>query len=74
MIGTLIVTIFSSLQAAPPQVYEAVLEAIRVGFRHIDCALAYHNESDVGRAIAQAIKEGIVSRDQLFITGKVSTG
>lgn len=57
-------------KAAPSQVYQAVLDAIRVGFRHIDCALIYLNESEVGRAIAQAIKEGIVSRDQLFITTK----
>ncbi|XP_050034877.3 aldo-keto reductase family 1 member B1-like [Dermacentor andersoni] len=55
---------------APSQVDEAVKEAIRIGYRHIDCALAYHNEPEVGRAIADAIKEGLITREELFITSK----
>ena len=31
--------------------YEAVLEALKVGYRHIDTAAAYMNEQDVGRAV-----------------------
>lgn len=57
-------------KSEPSQVYDAVLEAIRIGYRHIDCAFVYLNENEVGQAIAQAIKEGIVTRDDLFITGK----
>ncbi|XP_075548653.1 aldo-keto reductase family 1 member B1-like isoform X2 [Dermacentor variabilis] len=55
---------------APSQAYEAVKEAIRIGYRHIDCALAYRNEQEVGRAIAHAIKEGLITREDLFITSK----
>ncbi|XP_037573620.1 aldo-keto reductase family 1 member B1 isoform X4 [Dermacentor silvarum] len=57
-------------KSAPSQVYEAVKEAIRIGYRHIDCALVYLNEPEVGRAISHAIKEGLISREELFITSK----
>jgi diketogulonate reductase-like aldo/keto reductase len=54
---------------------DATVEAIRLGWRHIDTARAYENEDVVGEAIRQAIKEGhISSRDDLFITGKLWNG
>lgn len=31
--------------------YDAVLQALQAGYRHIDTAAAYFNESDVGRAV-----------------------
>lgn len=57
-------------KSAPSEVYEAVMEAIRIGYRHIDCALVYLNEVEVGRAIAHAIRDGLVTREELFITTK----
>jgi diketogulonate reductase-like aldo/keto reductase len=45
--------------------------AIKAGYRHIDCARIYGNEREVGNGIARAIKEGIVTRDDLFITSKI---
>ncbi len=54
---------------------DATVEAIRLGWRHIDTARAYENEDVVGEAIKEAIKEGYISSaDDLFITGKLWNG
>ena len=54
---------------------DATVEAIRLGWRHIDTARAYENENVVGEAIKEAIKEGYISSaDDLFITGKLWNG
>ncbi len=50
---------------------DIVVEAIRLGYRHLDCATAYQNEDVVGRAITRAINEGLVSREELFVTTKL---
>ena len=47
---------------------EAVREAIKIGYRHIDTAQAYGNESGVGKGISTYG----VSRDKIFITSKVA--
>ncbi len=54
---------------------DATVEAIRVGWRHLDTARAYENEDVVGQAIKEALRKGyIASRDELFITGKLWNG
>lgn len=54
---------------------DATLEAIRIGWRHIDTARAYENEHDVGEAIRKALKRGyIASTEELFVTGKLWNG
>jgi diketogulonate reductase-like aldo/keto reductase len=54
---------------------DATVEAIRLGWRHIDTARAYENEDKVGEAIREAIRKGyITSADDLFITGKLWNG
>lgn len=50
---------------------EMVTIAIKEGYRHIDTAHIYGNEESVGRGIQKAIDEGIVTRDELFVTSKV---
>ena len=47
--------------------YEAVKEAIKAGYRHIDTAAAYFNEEDVGKAV----RDSGVSREEMFITSKL---
>jgi alcohol dehydrogenase (NADP+) len=48
-----------------------VSEAIRLGYRHIDCAMLYGNEVEIGTAIRDAIKDCQVSRKELWITSKL---
>lgn len=53
------------------EVYNAVLAAIKIGYRHIDCASIYGNEAEIGEAIAFAVKSGLVKREDLFVTSKL---
>ncbi|KAI7878223.1 xylose reductase [Lichtheimia hyalospora FSU 10163] len=50
---------------------EAIYNAIKVGYRHIDTASVYANEQGVGRGIKKAIDEGIVTRKDLFVVTKL---
>ena len=47
--------------------------ALKAGFRLIDTARIYGNEDAVGRGLRRAIEEGIVTRDEVFITTKMWT-
>lgn len=58
-------------QSAPGEVYQAVRWAIKLGYKHIDCAPAYGNEPEIGQAINDAIKEGDIKRQELFVTSKL---
>ncbi|MFZ4724367.1 MAG: aldo/keto reductase [Paludibacter sp.] len=53
------------------EVYDAVLYAIRIGYRHIDCAYIYRNEKEIGKALTFAVNTGLVKREELFITSKL---
>ncbi len=50
---------------------ESVYEAIRCGYRMIDTANGYLNESAVSKAVARATREGLVKREELFISTKL---
>lgn len=50
---------------------DKIYEAIKIGYRHIDEACDYGNEKEVGLGILKAIKEGIVKREDLWITSKL---
>ena len=54
-------------QVTPEETERCVLDAIDVGYRHIDTAQAYHNEEGVGNAIQKCG----VPRSELFLTTKV---
>lgn len=50
---------------------QSVYDAVKAGYRLIDTAAAYMNEEAVGKAVSRAIADGIVTREELFITTKV---
>ena len=49
---------------------DAVSDAIKVGYRHVDTASIYGNEADVG----EAIRQSAVPREELFLTTKLWNG
>lgn len=49
----------------------AVLSAIKLGYRKFDTASFYGNEEEVGQAIRQAIDEGLIKREDVFVTTKL---
>lgn len=49
-------------------VVQAVEEAVKIGYRHIDTAQAYRNESGVGKGV----KNCGVKRDEIFVTTKLA--
>ena len=53
-----------------PECVQAVRAALELGYRHIDTAQAYGNESSVGRAL----RESGIPRDEVFITTKFHPG
>ena len=50
---------------------EVTYNAIKTGYRLIDTAASYRNEEAVGKGIARAVAEGLVTREELFVTTKV---
>lgn len=50
---------------------ETVIEAIKAGYRHFDCAADYGNEAEVGDGLRAAMDQGLVTRDDLWITSKL---
>ncbi len=62
---------FGSDRYTPEQVAAAVGGAIRCGYRLFDCAAIYGNEDLIGKVFAKAFAEGVVRREELFITSKV---
>ena len=56
-----------TFRASGDDAYAATLAAIKMGYRHIDTAMIYRNEEQVG----QAIKDSGVPREELFVTTKL---
>jgi D-xylose reductase len=50
---------------------QVVTDAVRIGYRHFDCACDYGNEPQVGAGLAAALKDNLCQRDDLWITSKL---
>ncbi|BHF66698.1 hypothetical protein SprV_0200972000 [Sparganum proliferum] len=61
----------SSNTGTPHEGENPVLWAIDAGYRQIDCAHAYGNECEVGKALKKRIDDGTITREDIFITSKL---
>jgi diketogulonate reductase-like aldo/keto reductase len=61
---------FGSDHVAPQTVADAVYDAVRSGYRHIDCASVYGNEAEIGGSFTKLFAEGL-RREELWVTSKV---
>ncbi|PSQ92588.1 MAG: oxidoreductase [Bacteroidetes bacterium SW_4_67_19] len=59
---------FGTYQIEPENTFEAVSEALRVGYRHIDTAQMYGNEAEVG----EALHASDLDREDVFVTSKLN--
>jgi alcohol dehydrogenase (NADP+) len=56
----------------PPELTAATVRtALELGYRHLDAAAIYGNEPQIGEALRQAFADGLVRREELWITGKL---
>lgn len=60
---------FGTYQLKDDEAYQSTLHALKIGYRHIDTAVLYKNEKEVGKAIV----DSKVPRNEIFITTKVLT-
>lgn len=58
-------------KSAPGVVKAAIIEALKIGYRHLDCAAIYGNEKEIGEAFTECFEKGILTRDELWVTSKL---
>eukprot|EP00897_Mesotaenium_endlicherianum_P008348 jgi/Mesen1/7541/ME000392S06808 len=59
-------------KAEPGKMKEVVATALEdAGYRHIDCAYAYHNQHEIGEALQEVFSKGKIKREDVFITSKL---
>ena len=62
---------FGVFEIPAEQTAQCVLDAIECGYRLIDTAQAYYNETEVGEGIRDAIQKLGIKREDIFLTTKV---
>merc|ERR1712107_950851 len=58
-------------KAPPEKTKEAVMTAVKAGYRMLDCANDYDNEHVIGEALKELFAAGVVKREELFIQAKL---
>ncbi len=62
---------FGFWKVASDDCVDTLIEAVRAGYRHFDCAADYGNEVQVGEGLAKAIEQGLCTRDEIWVTSKL---
>lgn len=62
---------FGSDHVTHEEVAIAVRSALKIGYRHLDCASVYSNEDQIGSILKDVFAEGDIKREDLWITSKV---
>ena len=62
---------FGTLIPDPIETRTATTNALKVGFRHFDCAERYRNEREIGEAFQAEFAAGAIKREDVFITTKL---
>ncbi|RCI02450.1 NAD(P)H-dependent D-xylose reductase (XR) [Rhizopus stolonifer] len=62
---------FGTARIPSEETEQVIYNAIKTGYRLLDCALFYGNEAQVGKGIQKALSEGIVKREDLFVISKL---
>jgi alcohol dehydrogenase (NADP+) len=62
---------FGTLIPDPAETKIAVTNALRVGFRHFDCAERYRNEREIGESFQAEFATGAIAREDIFVTTKL---
>lgn len=58
-------------QSKANELHDAIISALKDGYRLIDCAAYYKNEEIIGAALQETFTSGLVKREELFITSKL---
>ena len=56
---------------SPELLAQSVDHALKIGYRHLDCARVYANEKEIGMVIQDHLRNGTFTRDELFVTSKL---
>ena len=62
---------FGSDHVTPEQVSQSVMNALSLGYRHLDCASIYGNEKEIGSILKHVLDSNKIKREELWITSKV---
>ena len=70
--GSQLPTVGLGLWKVPrPAAADLVQSAIKIGYRHLDCACDYGNEAEVGSGLRAALDAGLCKREDLWVTSKL---
>ncbi len=66
-----VVVVDRTRKSKPGEVGAAVEAALKAGYKLIDCAHIYGNEEEVGASLCKCFDDGMVKREDIFITSKL---